>query len=183
VARRIRADRAPGWVCDRLAGLAGTRWVGVDGFGASGKSTLARAIADCLPGSVVVSIDDFARPGVAQWERKRFARELVGPLLAGRAARYQRWPYDSAEGLDWVEVPAGVPVIVEGVSSTDIRLPVPWDLTVWVDAPPEVRWQRIVDRDPPALQERWRTEWMPGEQAYATEQSPINRADAIVSGG
>ena len=178
---QISADRAPGWVCDRLAGLGGTRWVGVDGFGASGKSTLARAIAEHLPGSVVVSTDDFARPGIAGWEWERFARELVGPLLAGQVARYQRWPYDSLRGLDWVEVPPGVPVIVEGVSSTDLRLRVPWDVTVWVDASPEVRWQRIVNRDPAAVLEHWRTDWMPSEQAYAAEQNPMNRAHAIVS--
>ena len=82
--------------------------------------------------------------------------------------------------LDWREVPPGVPVIVEGVSSTDVRVPVPWDLTLWVEAAPEVRWQRILDRNEPELLERWRTDWLPNEEAYAAEQRPWDRVDAIV---
>ena len=72
-------------------------------------------------------------------------------------------------------------MIVEGVSSTDVRVPVPWDLTLWVEASPEVRWQRILDRDEPELLERWRTDWLPNEEAYAAEQRPWERVDAIVS--
>ena len=32
-------------------------------------------------------------------------------------------------------MPVGVPVIVEGVSATDVRLPVPWDVTLWIEVP------------------------------------------------
>ena len=74
----------------------------------------------------------------------------------------------------------GRPVIVEGVSSTDVRVPVPWDLTLWVEASPEVRWQRILDRNEPELLERWRTDWLPNEETYAAEQRPRERVDAIV---
>ncbi|HEX3198394.1 MAG TPA: hypothetical protein VHR39_12675, partial [Propionibacteriaceae bacterium] len=49
-------------VVTALDGRHGTRWVGVDGKGATGKTTLAARIAAALPGSVVVHIDDFARP-------------------------------------------------------------------------------------------------------------------------
>ena len=67
-----------------LDGRHGTRWVGVDGKGATGKTTLAARIAAALPGSVVVHIDDFARPDVRGWERDRFVRQVLQPLLAGR---------------------------------------------------------------------------------------------------
>ena len=61
----------------------GTRWVGVDGKGATGKTTLAAQIAAALPGSVVVHIDDFARPDVQGWERDRF----VAPSAEAAARR------------------------------------------------------------------------------------------------
>ena len=54
---------------------------------------------------------------------------MVEPLLAGRPGRYQRWDFDADVGAEWHTVPVGVPVIVEGVSATDVRLPVPWDIT------------------------------------------------------
>ena len=177
----ISADLAPSWVRDRLSGLTGTRWVGVDGFGAAGKSTLARRIAEVLSGSVVISIDDFAWGGISGWDRELFTTEVVEPLLRGRAARYRRWDLLADSPLDWVQVPVGVPLIVEGVSATDDRLGVPWDVTLWVDSPPDARQARILARDDPVLLERWRTDWWPSEQAYADAQRPQERVDAIVT--
>ncbi len=176
----LSAADAPGWVCARLAGGTGTRWIGVDGFGASGKTTLAGAIADALPGSVVVHIDDFARPDLSGWERDRFVAQVLMPLLAGRPARYQCWDFASNVGADWLTVPVGVPVIVEGVSSTDVRLGVPWDVTLWVDVAYEVRLARARERDGPEMMDRWLADWMPSEEAYAAAQRPQERVDAIV---
>jgi hypothetical protein len=71
-------------------------------------------------------------------------------------------------------------VIVEGVSATDVRVPVPWDLTLWVDVPAEERRRRIAMRDPPALMRRWEEEWWPPEEEYAREQRPWDRVSAVV---
>ena len=71
--------------CGRTRGRAlGTSWVGVDGKGASGKTTLAAQIAAALPGSVIVHIDDFARPDV-QWLGARPVRPAGGEAPACRA--------------------------------------------------------------------------------------------------
>ena len=183
MAQRLSSEAVPAWVRQRLAGRAGTRWVGVDGFGAAGKSTLARRIAAELPGAHVIEVDDFARVGVPGWDRELFTAQVLAPLLAGRPGRYRRWDLVADAGQDWVEVPCGVPVVVEGVSATDARVPVPWDVTVWLDAPAEVRRQRILARDDdPALLARWRTDWLPSEQAYAAGQQPWRRVDLIVDG-
>jgi hypothetical protein len=182
VVERITTSEAPSWVRDRLASSVGTRWIGVDGFGAAGKSTLAAAIADAA-GGVVVSVDDFGRVGVRGWDRELFIRQVLDPLLAGHPGRYQAWDLAADAPLDWRELPAGLPLIVEGVSCIDVRVPVPWDLTLWVEASPEVRWQRILDRNEPDLLERWRTDWLPNEEAYAAAQRPWERVDAIVRDG
>jgi uridine kinase len=170
-------------VRDRLAGLVGTRWVGVDGKGAAGKTTLARRIAAVLPGASIISVDDFARSDLRGWELARFVRQVRDPLLAGRAARYQRWDFAADRGADWVEVAPGAPVVVEGVSSTDVRLGVPWDVTLWVDVSAEERWRRVLARDGEALRERWLTDWIPSEEAYVREQRPQQRVDLLVDGG
>jgi para-aminobenzoate synthetase len=70
-------------------------------------------------------------------------------------------------------------VIVEGVSATDVRLPVPWDFTIWIEVPATVRRARIVERDGPALQHRWQTDWIPMEEAYAAAQRPWERVDLV----
>ena len=83
------------------------------------------------------------------WERDRFVQQVLRPLLAGRPGRYQRWDFDRNVGAEWHTVPTGVPVVVEGVSATDVRLGVPWDFTIWVEVPYEVRLARALERDGP----------------------------------
>ena len=180
--QRLTAAEAPGWIAGRLVGGTGTRWVGVDGKGGAGKTTLAGALTAALPGAVVVHVDDFARPGFPGWERDRFVAQVVEPLLSGRPAHYQRWDWSGDVGAEWHVVPVGVPVVVEGVSATDARLGVPWDVTVWVDASREVRLARALERDGEAMMQRWLTDWMPSEDAYEAEQRPQQRVDAIVAG-
>lgn len=162
-----------------LHGREGTRWIGVDGKGATGKTSLAARIAAALPGSVIVHIDDFARPDLRGWERDRFVRQVLEPLLAGRSARYQRWDFDRNLGAEWHTVPVGVPVVVEGVSATDVRLGVPWDFTIWIEVPYELRLARARERDGPEMMERWLTDWMPSEDAYEREQHPQDRVDLV----
>jgi uridine kinase len=162
-----------------LRGRRGTRWIGVDGKGASGKTGLAARIAAALPGAVVVPIDDFARPDLRGWDRDRFVREVLQPLLAGRPGRYQRWDFNRNIGAEWHTVPTGVPVVVEGVSATDMRLGVPWDFTIWVEVPYEIRLAKALERDSPQMMERWLTDWMPSEEAYEQEQRPQDRVDLV----
>jgi len=177
----ISAEQAPEWVRARLAGRGGTRWVGVDGLGAAGKTTLARRIAAVLPEAVLLSVDDFGRTDLPGWDRDLFVAQVLDPLLAGRPGRYQSWDLLTDRPVDWVEVRPGRPVVVEGVSCTDVRVPVPWDVTLWVEAPESLRWARILARDSLALVNRWRVDWLPSEQAYVAAQHPQRRVDAIVA--
>ena len=179
---RLTTRQAPGWVAERLSGGSGTRWVGVDGLGAAGKTTLAAAIAAALPGAVVVSVDDFARPGVPTWDHERFRRDVLGPILRGRPGAYRRWDLVRERVGARVAVPVGVPIVVEGVSATDRAVGVPWAVQLWVEASEEVRRARIDRRDPPELKDRWEQHWWPQEQAYLTRQRPDERADAVVLG-
>lgn len=157
-----------------------TVWIGVDGKGAAGKTTLAAEIAAAIPMAEVVHIDDFARPDVPGWERDRFVRQVREPLLAGRPARYQRWDFAENRGAGWLDIPNGVPVVVEGVSATDVRLEVPWDVTLWLEAPRPLRLRRALERDGPGMLDRWLTDWMPGEDAYERNQKPQARVDLVV---
>lgn len=177
---RVGVREAPALVRERLAGRTGTRWVGIDGKGASGKTTLAARVAAAVPRAVVVHVDDFARPSVETWERERFVEQVLVPLRAGRPAHYERWDFATDASLGWASVPVCVPVVVEGVSSTDVRLRVPWDVTLWVDVPRAVRLARALARDGEAMREQWVERWMPAEDAYEAAQRPQDRADAIV---
>jgi uridine kinase len=181
--RRVRRCEAVAAVV-ALAGRrhGRTSFVGIDGPGGAGKSTLAARIASAVPGAAVAAVDDFSGPRLAEWDWARFIREVRDPLLAGRAARYQRWDWDRDEGAEWHEVGPGGVLVVEGVSSTRAEAGVPWDLRIWVDSPAEIRWARAVARDGPVLQAKWIDAWIPSEQAYIAAQAPQRRADLVVSG-
>ena len=159
-----------------------TVFVGVDGFGAAGKSSLADAVAAAVGRGVVVRVDDFWGPGVAEWDWPRFRQQLLLPLLDGRPARYQIWDWVADAGAEWVDVVPGRVVVVEGVSATRSEVGVPWHLTIWVDAPREVRLARALARDGATMQPRWLDDWLPSEEAYAARERPQERVDLIVSG-
>lgn len=168
----------------RLAGQrpGQTLFVGVDGFGGSGKSSLANAMAEAVPGACVVHVDDFAGPLVPEWDWQRLREQLLDPLLAGRPGHYQRWEWNRDEGLEWHDVPVGQLVVIEGVSSTRAEVGAPWALTVWVDTPREERLRRAVERDGEAMLWHWLDVWMPQEEAYAAREHPQQRVDLIVPG-
>jgi uridine kinase len=159
-----------------------TVWIGVDGFGAAGKTTLAAEIACALEDASVVHVDDFAGPGVAEWDWERFRTQLVLPLLAGLPARYQVWDWNTDSGGEWVDVAPGRVLVVEGVSSTRSEVGLDWDLTVWVDAPRELRLARARRRDGEAMLARWLSDWMPSEERYAERERPRERVDLVVDG-
>lgn len=159
-----------------------TRWVGIDGPGAAGKTSLAGLVVGRVPAVDVVHIDDFARPTVPGWERQRFVEQVVRPLVDGRPARYQIWSWDSDSPGEWVGLEPGRILVAEGVSSTAAELGVPWSLRIWVDAPREVRLARALARDGVALLPRWLDDWMPSEDAYIAAERPDQRADLVVDG-
>ncbi len=159
-----------------------TTFVGVDGRGGAGKSTLAARLARATPGAAVVAVDDFSGPRVAAWDWDRFARQVRDPLLAGQTAHYQRWDWDRDEGAEWHDIRPGVLVVVEGVSATRAEAGVPWELTIWVDAPRHVRLERALRRDGAAMLAQWTEVWMPSEEAYIAAQAPDQRADLVVPG-
>ncbi len=166
----------------RLASLSRTAWVGVDGHGGAGKSSLAARIVAAVPQAVTVCIDDFAGPRVAEWDWDRFRAQVSLPLLAGRPARYQRWDWNRDAGAEWHDVAIGHVVVVEGVSSTRDEAAVPWDLTIWVETPRAIRLARAMARDGAAMQSTWRDRWLPSEERYIARQAPQQRVDLIVAG-
>lgn len=180
--RRVAAAEA----IERIAGIAaersGTVWIGIDGFGAAGKTSFADRIAATVARAVVVHIDDFAGPSVPEWDWDRFREQVVSPLLAGRPAHYQRWDWSTDRGAEWHDIPVGRVVVVEGVSATRREVRVPWALTVWVDAPHDVRLERALARDGAAMMDRWTADWMPSEQRWAARDRPAEHVDLIVSG-
>jgi uridine kinase len=157
-------------------------WIGIDGLGAAGKSTLAAAIAAAVPRAVVVNTDDFQGDGVEEWDWDRFRHQVFEPLCAGREGRYQVRQWGESTDRGWRTVACDAVVLVEGVSATRMELSVPWDLTVWVDAPGPVRRARALQRDGMQAADVWERQWWPSEERYLAREHPAERVDLVISG-
>lgn len=189
--------RIPGELADRLLRLPRRRLTllaGIDGRGAAGKSMLARAVAALLPATAVVEFDDFYLPSAERELRRREGDDEVGgdfdwrrlrdqvlaPLDRDEPSRYQRYDWDSDRLAEWHTIAPGGIVLVEGNYTTRAELRAFYDLTVWVEAPHELRLQRGVERDGPGSREQWLELWMPEEERYIAAQDPRRWVDVVV---
>lgn len=174
------------------AGCGRTVRVGIDGPGASGKSTLATGLAAVLPEAVLVAGDDFYRP---ESDSKRSAFEVAGlfdlPRLAsqvliphteGRVLHYQRYDWEAGTLGDWVHGAGGTPLIVEGIYSTHQTLRDFYDLRIWVTTPRAVRLARGIERDGEEARSKWVDVWMPAEGRYIADQAPQDHAHLVLDG-
>lgn len=184
---------------DRIRSLRRRRrtlLIGIDGRGGSGKSTLARRLAALIRDSAIVEFDDFYRlsdgrrrrreasdteiGGDFDWRRVR--DQVLQPLAADGSARYQRYDWDRDELAEWHEIEPGGIVIVEGNYATRPELRDIYDLTIWVEAPHDLRLERGLERDGQESRERWLDEWMPEEDRYIAVTQPVEHADLVVDG-
>lgn len=148
----------------------------LEGRCGAGKSTLAAALAEAIPCNLF-HMDDFFLPAAKKTAERlaepggnvdyeRFLEEVLLPLRAGEPFSYR--PFDC--GAQALAVP--VPVrphalsVVEGVYCCRPEL---WgfaDLHVFLDVEREEQMRRILARNGERVAERFRTEWIPLEEAY-----------------
>lgn len=169
--------------------------VGIDGPGASGKSTIAKGLMAACGSAEIVHVDDFyqpsdsrydgqvdSRPIGAAFDLARLREEVLEPLKAGTIARYRRYNWDKDQvDSERIVVRAEI-VLVEGIYSLSTLLTSYFDFAIWVECPSELRLRRGLERDGEAARSLWVDDWMPGEDKYIEGQKPSSRADLICDG-
>jgi uridine kinase len=155
--------------------------VAIDGYGGSGKTTLARAIHFEFPGSAIVTLDDFATDTESGADRKRFLSQVLVPVSKVNVANYQRFDWRAKALADWVAIkPEGL-IIIEGVSVLGEDFNSYYDLRLWIDCPIEVASHRMKERDRklgmhnPVYFNVWEKE----DREYGKTE-PWKRADVII---
>lgn len=182
-----------------LHAATATVLLAIDGRGGSGKTLLAKSIANGLAAAStpvsIVHVDDFFLPsgqrphgspgekpigGDFDWVRLR--DQVLAPLRRGESARYDRYDWDRDALWGTLDVPAGQVVIVEGIYASRRELADLYELRVWVECPRELRLARGLARDGEGARLRWVEDWMPSEDRYVREHRPMEYANVIVSG-
>ncbi|MGE5672261.1 MAG: uridine kinase family protein [Mycobacterium leprae] len=173
-----------------------TLLIGIDGGGGSGKSTCARLLGEARADLTVLHMDDFyhpsgermpgppsAKPVGADFDWQRVKRQVLDPLVADRAGRYQIYDWDRDRVAEaWYPVPVGGIVVVEGCYSIRPELAGLYDFRIWVDSPRCLRLARGLARDGEEARDRWENEWMAAEELYVAAYHPEQRADLVLDG-
>ncbi len=158
----------------------------IDGPGGSGKSTLAGQLAKDL-GAEIISMDSFLLPptnyrlsAIAKnYDLDRFAHEVIDPIVLGEPIKYQAADLKTGT-MKTVKVPAGKPVIVDGIYSFEVRFREAYDFSIFVHAKRETLLHRGMSNQDGLGS--WLDKWLVGEETYLEAQSPMSAATLILDG-
>ena len=150
--------------------------VTLDGPCASGKTTLARELAEELC-AAVVHTDDFVIPHEQKTKERlaipggncdadRLAGEVVIPWKEGRPVRFRR--YDCRAGFlaEPEDLPDRDVLILEGSYCNLPGIRRYADIRLFMDTPAEVREERLRKRESEESLKRFHDLWIPLEDAY-----------------
>lgn len=150
--------------------------VAIDGPCASGKSTLGCALTEIYNCPLIHMDDFFLRPAQRTPERlaqpggnvdyERFSQEVLSPLLAGKTACYRPYLCHNGQFGSEVTVAHSPLTVVEGSYSLRPDLRDAYDVRIWVEAPWEVRRQRLLERGGLDCLSRFESLWIPMEESY-----------------
>jgi len=168
----------------RPARLGQVRLVCVDGPAGSGKTTFAASLAARLgDNAAVVHLDDLydGWSGLEGTLWSRLEAQVLEPLRRGFPGRYQRYDWAAGQFDDWVDVPVRPVLVVEGCGSGRREGASLTTLLVWVEAPPDERLRRGLERDGEPVRDRW-TAWMVEENRHFAANDTRARADVRLDG-
>jgi cytidylate kinase len=165
----------------RPATLGAGRLLCIDGPQASGKSTLAAAVAALVPGSEVVHVDDLLDgwEGLATVDASVDA--LLRPLARGEAGRYRRFDWDLGRFAETVTVAPTPLLVLEGCGAGSRLHADLATLIVWVSAPTDLRVTRGIERDGEAVREK-QAQWLLDEERLFALEETRARAHVEVDG-
>jgi len=156
-------------------------FVGIDGGGGAGKSTLAGALAEARGDVRVLHLDDVFLSTVGGPESvdvARLRREALEPLATGRPARFRRFEWWGEQLAEEHVVEPGRVVVVEGVFALQPDLRGIYDVTAWVETDEALRLARGLDRDGKHARALWE-QW---QAAEATHARAVAAVDLVVLG-
>jgi len=158
--------------------------IGIDGFGGSGKSTVANYLKSNLKNSVVIEMDDFYSPELKRADYLRVLRQVIKSITKNQSFVYQIYDWKRDKLIDSKKIEVGSTVIVEGVFALEKSIRDFFDYTIWVDCDPIQAMERGIARnlseDGVDTREKWEKLWYPMELKYVTEQKPDVFANYIV---
>ena len=209
-AEPMSREAALSWLVSRIRPRAGRTMVAIDGVDGAGKTSFADDLAAELTDSgltvIRVSFDDFLNPPEVRYAKgrtspegfiadtydyERFIDDVLEPLGSEGCGRYRARSYDFAGETPlsppWQVAPDAAVVVVDGMFLHRDRLRNArgrkvWDLSVWLQVPPEVSVRRLAERDgsPSEVDDPRIARYVEGQRLYIERYHPAERADLVI---
>ena len=147
----------------------------VDGRSGSGKSTIARELAEGL-GAQLVRMDDLY-PG---WDGlERGSRDVHDRVLAASGPRWQRWDWTASRPAEWHELDVSRPLVIEGCGALSRANRALASFGIWVELDDATRKIRALARDGDEYAPHW-DRWAVQEDAFIAREHPRDLADVVI---
>ena len=156
------------------------RVIAIDGPAGSGKTTLATELADVLGEALVLNTDQLypGWDGLAEGAQ-RLVDDVLLPLSEGLAATIRPWDWSSESEGEPRELPACETLIVDGAGCGGRAAAEFVSMIIWLDAEPELRQQRALERDGEMFAPHWES-WAQQERELFEREQTRERADVII---
>ena len=158
----------------------GVRVIAIDGPAGSGKTTLASELDEVLGETLVLNTDQLypGWDGLAEGAQ-RLVDDVLLPLSAGLAATVRPWDWSSGSEGAPRELPACATLIVDGAGCGSRAAAEFVSMIIWLDADPELRKQRALERDGEMFAPHWGS-WAEQETELFEREQTRERADVII---
>lgn len=164
--------------------------IAIDGSCASGKTTLARSLAEQF-GLQIIHMDDFfLLPEMRTEERlshaggnvhyERFIDEVVDGIKSGKEFSYRIFSCKKGDFDGIQTINPQKPIIAEGAYALHPDIPDIYDLKIFLDADIKTRLERIENRNGTEALETFRTKWIPLENLYFEAFDIMNKCDIVI---
>ena len=167
--------------------------IGIDGYCASGKTTLALELAEKFDAQVI-HMDDFFLPFEMRTEQRlsetggnvhyeRFNAEVVSELKKGTEFAYRAFSCKYGDFGEIRRILPDKPVIIEGSYAFHPEIKLSYDLKIFVKADYETRLERILQRNGAEALRVFKEKWIPLENRYFYEFNIEENCDIIKQTG
>ena len=163
--------------------------VAIDGNCTSGKTTLAKQLAEIYDCNIFHMDDFFLRPEQRTVERyaeiggnvdyERFNEEILLPLKSGKLFSYRPFDCSTFQLTEPVTVSPKKLNIIEGTYSLHPYLGDVYDLKIQLTITPELQRARVLQR-PEFLHKRFFEEWIPMENRYFDGFGIPEKCDLVI---
>lgn len=169
--------------------------IAIDGRSGVGKTTLSKEVGELLGAAVVLEDDFYAGGSLKEWSSRtakekadkcmdwrRLRKEALELLLAGKAAKWRTFNWQTLEGLseNFVFTEPSDVIILDGAYSSRPELADIIDLSILLQMPDEIRRARLRSREGEEFMAAWHQVWDEAEDYYFKSVRPPQKFDLVV---